>query len=88
MLISDLARDVKNNSSRFINEQNFLKGKFSWQERYGVFSYTHSQIQNVYQYILNQEEHHRKKSFKDEYFEFLNKFEYNEKYLFDWMHDE
>lgn len=61
MCISDLARDIKNNSSNFINQQRFLKGKFSWQEGYGVFSYAHSQIDNVYQYIVSQEEHHRKK---------------------------
>ena len=87
MNISDLVRDIKNNSSNFINEQKFLKGKFTWQEGYGSFSYAHSQIDNVYQYIVNQEEHHRKKSFKEEYLDFLQKFEieYNEKYLFEWL---
>ncbi len=87
MNISDLIRDIKNNSSNFINDQKFLKGKFSWQEGYGAFSYSHSQIDNVYQYIANQEEHHRKKTFKEEYIEFLQKFEidYNEKYLFEWI---
>ncbi|MCH6232350.1 IS200/IS605 family transposase [Cognataquiflexum rubidum] len=88
MSISDLIRDVKNNSSNFINENKFVKGKFEWQEGYGAFSYSHSQLDNVYQYILNQEEHHRKTSFKQEYISFLNKFEieYEEKYLFDWIH--
>lgn len=62
--ISVLVRDIKNNSSGFINEQKFVKGKFSWQEGYGAFSYAHSQIDAVYRYILNQEEHHRKKTFK------------------------
>ena len=87
MPIADLVRDIKNNSSKFINEQKFIKTKFSWQDGYGAFSYSHSQIENVYQYILNQEEHHRKKTFKDEYIEFLQKFgiEFNEKYLFDWL---
>ena len=87
MNISDLVRDIKNNSSNFINEQQFLKGKFSWQEGYGVFSYAHSQIANVYQYIANQEEHHSKKTFKEEYIDFLHKFEieYNEKFLFEWL---
>ena len=87
MPISDLVRDIKNNSSKFINEKKFVKGKFSWQEGYGAFSYSHSHIQNVYNYILNQEEHHKKKTFKDEYLDFLKKFEieYNEKYLFDWI---
>lgn len=63
MCISDLVRDIKNNSSNFINEQKFLKGRFSWQEGYGAFSYAHSQIDNVYKYIANQEAHHRKKTF-------------------------
>lgn len=87
MCISDLVRDIKNNSSNFINDQHFLKGKFSWQEGYGAFSYAHSQIEQVYQYIANQEEHHKKKTFKDEYLDFLQKFEvvYNERYLFDWL---
>jgi REP element-mobilizing transposase RayT len=88
MSISDLIRDVKNNSSNFINENKFVKGKFEWQEGYGAFSYSHSQLDNVYQYILNQEDHHRKTSFKQEYISFLKKFEieYEEKYLFDWIH--
>ena len=86
MAISDLVRDIKNNSSNFINDRRWVKGKFSWQDGYGAFSYSHSHIDNVYQYILNQEEHHKKKTFKQEYIEFLKKFgiEYNEKYLFDW----
>ena len=50
MSVSDLVRDVKNNSSNFINEKKFVKGKFSWQEGYGVFSYGHSQIDAVYNY--------------------------------------
>jgi len=87
MSISNLIRDVKNNSSDFINDRQFLPFEFSWQEGYGAFSYAHSQINAVYNYILNQEKHHRKKSFKEEYLEFLQKFEveYNEKYLFDWL---
>ena len=90
MSISDLVRDIKNNSSNFINEQKFVKGKFSWQEGYGAFSYGHSQIDRVYKYILTQEQHHQKKTFKEEYIEFLHKFEieYDEKYLFEWNDDE
>lgn len=86
MAISDLVRDVKNNSSNFINEQRFVRGKFSWQEGFGSFSYSHSQIDQVYQYILKQEEHHRKRTFREEYLDFLHKFEieYDEKYLFEW----
>ena len=85
--LSDLVRDIKNNSSKFINEQKLIQGKFSWQEGYGAFSYGHSQIDNVYQYISNQEEHHKKKTFKEEYEDFLQKFEieYDEKYLFEWI---
>ena len=86
MPISDLVRDMKNNSSNFINEQKFVKGKFAWQEGYGAFSYSHSHIGKVYDYILNQEMHHKKKTFKQEYLQFLKKFEaeYDEKYLFEW----
>lgn len=85
MPIPDLIRDIKNNSSNFINENKWVKGKFSWQEGYGVFSYSHSQIDNLYRYIANQEAHHQEKTFKDEYIDFLKKFEidYDEKYLFE-----
>lgn len=87
MSISDLVRDVKSNSSAFINEKKFVRGKFQWQDGYGAFSYSHSQIESVYNYILNQEEHHKKKTFRDEYIDFLNKFEveYKDEYLFDWI---
>lgn len=87
MKISDLARDIKNNSTNFINEKELCLKKFSWQEGYGAFSYSHSQIESVYNYILNQEKHHKKKTFREEYLGFLNKFEvqFNEKYLFDWF---
>jgi len=85
--ISDLVRDIKNNSTNFINDRKFIKGKFRWQEGFGVFSYSQSQIKDVYNYILNQEEHHRKKTFKDEYIEFLNdnQVDYKPEYLFDWI---
>ena len=85
--ISDLVRDIKNNSSKFINEQKFVAGKFSWQEGYGAFSYSHAQIKQVYEYILNQETHHQTRTFRKEYEELLNKFEieFNDKYLFDWI---
>ncbi len=87
MSISDLVRDVKNNSANFINEKKMVHGKFSWQEGYGAFSYGHSQIDKVYNYILNQEEHHAKKTFKQEYLDFLGKFEvpHDEQYLFEWI---
>lgn len=85
--VAELMRDVKNNSTNFINEQRFVAGRFAWQEGYGAFSYAHSQIEQVYKYILNQEEHHRKKTFKEEYLDFLKKFEikYDEKYVFSRM---
>ena len=85
MSISDLVRDIKNNSSNFINEQKFINGTFSWQEGYGAFSYSHSQIPDVVQYINTQEEHHRMSSFKDEYLNLLEKYEvdYDHRYLFD-----
>jgi REP-associated tyrosine transposase len=87
MALSDLVRDVKNNTSNFINMQNWIKGHFSWQEGYGAFSYGHSQIEAVYQYILNQEKHHQKKTFREEYLGFLEKFKvpFEERYLFDWV---
>lgn len=86
MAISDLVRDIKSNSSNFVNDHKFVKGKFAWQESFGAFSYSHSHIGKVYDYILNQEEHHRKITFREEYHGFLKKFEieYNRKYLFDW----
>jgi REP element-mobilizing transposase RayT len=86
MALSDLVRDIKNNSSNFINDHNWLKEKFAWQAGYGAFSYSHSQISSVYNYILHQEKHHKRKTFKEEYSEFLKKFEiaYDEKYLFEW----
>ncbi len=87
MSLSDLIRDVKNNTTNFINDKKFINTNFSWQEGFGAFSYSHSQLDTVYQYILNQEEHHKKKTFKAEYLEMLEKFEieYDEKYLFDWI---
>ena len=86
MAISDLVRDIKNNSSKFVNTRRLVKGRFQWQEGYGAFSYSHSQIQNVYNYVLNQEKHHRKKTFREEYLDFLKKFEleFDDKYLFEW----
>ncbi len=85
MKISDLARDVKNNTTNFINDRKFLNHKFSWQEGYGAFSYSHSHIDNVYKYILNQEKHHQKRSFREEYLELLEKFqiEFKDEYLFE-----
>jgi REP element-mobilizing transposase RayT len=82
--ISDLMQDVKGNSSKWINEKKFAKGKFEWQEGYGAFSYGKSQIKDVIMYIENQEQHHKKKTFIEEYLDFLKKFEveYDERYIF------
>ncbi len=84
--ISDIARDIKSNSSKWINENQWIKGKFSWQEGFGAFTYSKSQIDSVVKYILNQPQHHKKISFQEEYINFLKKFEieYDEKYLFKW----
>lgn len=82
--IADLVRDIKSNSSLFIKEKKFVI-EFAWQQGFGAFSYSKSQAQNVVNYILNQPEHHKKKTFREEYLEFLEKFEieYDEKYLFE-----
>lgn len=86
MAISDLVRDIKSNSARFINEQKFLKGKFHWQEGYAAFSYSKSQVPAVCRYIENQKEHHKIRSFKDEYLDILRnaEVEFDERYLFEW----
>ncbi|MDB5282170.1 MAG: Transposase family [Bacteroidota bacterium] len=87
MAISDLVRDIKTGSSNFINDSKWIRGQFNWQEGFGAFSYSRSQLDEVVKYILNQEEHHRKRTFKEEYLDFLQKFEveYDEKYLFEWI---
>ncbi|HPO65995.1 MAG TPA: IS200/IS605 family transposase [Bacteroidales bacterium] len=83
--ISDLMRMVKASSSKWINEQGFLKGKFNWQEGYGAFSYSRSQRDNVINYIINQEMHHKSKTFREEYLELLRKFEieYKDEFVFE-----
>ncbi len=85
--ISDILRIVKANSSKWINDNNLLKSKFSWQTGYGAFSYSRSQRDSVIQYIVNQKEHHTKKTFRQEYKEFLDHFnvKYEDKYLFDYF---
>ena len=85
--LSDLMRIVKNNSSKFINQNKWMKGKFKWQEGFGAFSIGHSQLDKVINYIQNQEKHHKKKSFKEEYLLLLKKYEidYDDRYVFDWI---
>ena len=87
--LSHLVRDVKAGSSKFINENKFVRGKFYWQEGFGAFSYSRSHIDAVAKYILNQEQHHSGKSFKDEYVGLLDRFEveYDGRYLFNWIED-
>ena len=87
--ISDLVRDVKSFSSGFINEKRFVKGKFSWQLGFGAFSCSQSHIDKVVKYVLNQEEHHKKKTFREEYIGLLEKFnvEYDPKYIFEFYED-
>ena len=83
--IPDLVKVVKTESTNFINVKNMVQGKFSWQVGYGAFSYAKSQKDAVTKYILNQEEHHKKRNFKEEYLDLLNKFEidFKEEYLFE-----
>ena len=87
--LSDLVREIKKASTSFIKEENFTPFKFRWQEGYGAFSYSHSQLDNVIRYIENQKEHHRKKTFKEEYIAFLNAFEieFKDDFLFDFPED-
>lgn len=84
---SDLVREIKKSSNEFIQQNNLTKTKFEWQEGYGAFSYSHSALDQVIQYILNQKEHHKKQTFKEEYNLLLKKFEveFKEEYLFDWI---
>lgn len=84
MALSDLVRDVKACSSAFINERRWVAGRFSWQEGFGAFSYGHSQLGTVTRYVQNQQEHHRKKNFTEEYRQLLDRFQvpHEERYLF------
>ncbi|MDO5614845.1 MAG: IS200/IS605 family transposase [Cruoricaptor ignavus] len=83
--LSDVMKSVKAKSSKWINENPFLEGRFEWQRGFGGFSYSQSQITDVYRYIENQEEHHKKEVFKDEYKKLLERFEvdYDEDYWFE-----
>ena len=82
--LSDLMKDIKSGSSAWINKQRFSVGKFSWQEGYGAFSYSRSQLPQVIRYIENQAKHHEKVSFTDEYKHFLESLEipFDERYIF------
>lgn len=85
--ISDFVKEVKVASNEFINDKRWMKHHFNWQEGYGVFSYGHSQIDAVAKYVMNQEQHHQKKTFRQEYLAFLEKFQipFEEQYLFEFL---
>jgi putative transposase len=85
--LPDLLRDIKANTSKFINENKWMPGRFQWQEGYGAFSYGHSQINDVIHYVNTQEEHHKRASFKEEYFKLLEKFDidFDPRYMFEWI---
>ena len=87
VLISDFIKEIKVESNEFIAGKRWVREKFNWQEGYGVFSYSHSHVDKVIKYILNQEQHHRKLTFRNEYHELLEKFKisFEEKYLFDFI---
>ena len=82
---SKFIQEIKAGSSKYINDQKWIAGKFQWQSGYGAFSYSKSHIEDVVNYIKNQEHHHQKKTFREEYIDFLEKFsvEYDDKYLFE-----
>jgi putative transposase len=83
--LADLIRDIKRSSSLFINDRRWMPGKFRWQEGYGAFSYSRSQLSNVYRYIQNQEIHHQKRSFRDEYLGLLRRHhvDFDQQFLFE-----
>ena len=87
MALSALVREVKAGSSKFINQKRWFRGRFSWQEGFGAFSYAHSQLGAVVKYIRNQELHHSRTSFRDEYMTLLRKFDvaFDRKYVFDFI---
>jgi hypothetical protein len=84
--VSKMAEQVKSGSSNWLNNKNYIVGKFNWQNGYGAFTYSKSHIDQVVKYVLNQPEHHKKQSFREEYLSFLDKYEvdYDPKYLFEW----
>jgi putative transposase len=87
MALADLVRDIKADSSTHVNKNKWVRGKSSWQEGYGAFSYGHSQLDTIIRYIQNQERHHSRRSFKNEYLTLLRKFDiaFEDKYVFDFI---
>ena len=87
MALADLVREIKADSTNFINKKKWIRGRFSWQEGYGAFSYGHSQLDTIIRYIQNQEQHHKRSSFKNEYLTLLRRFDiaFEEKYVFEFI---
>ncbi len=90
MALSDLVQVLKKESTNFINEKKWIAGRFNWQEGYGYFSHSHNELDTVVRYVFNQKEHHKKRSFRQEYLEILKRCEidYKEEYLFEWISEE
>ena len=87
MALADLVREIKADSTNYINDQKFVRGRFNWQEGYGAFSYGHSQLDTIIRYIQKQETHHQRRSFKSEYLSLLRKFDiaFDDKYVFEFI---
>jgi len=87
MALADLVQEIKADSTNFINKNRRVRGRFNWQEGYGAFSYGHSQLDTIIRYIQNQEKHHKRRSFKNEYLTLLRKFDiaFEDKYVFDFI---
>ena len=85
--LSDLMREIKKSTNEFINNKKFTKNKFAWQEGYGSVSVSRGELDKVAKYVMNQKEHHKQKSFKEEYLQILkdNDIKYDDRYLFDWI---
>ncbi len=87
MALADLLQEIKADSTNFINKERWVRGRFGWQEGYGAFSYGHSQLDRIIRYIQDQEEHHKRRSFKNEYLTLLRRFDiaFEEKYVFEFI---
>jgi putative transposase len=85
MALANLVREIKADSTNYINNRKFVRGHFNWQEGYGAFSYGHSQLDTIIRYIQRQETHHQERSFKSEYLSLLRKFDiaFDDKYVFE-----
>jgi len=86
-LIPNLVEEVKISSNKWVKDRRFSKFRFEWQKGYGAFTHSRSQLDTVVKYVLNQEEHHKRKTFREEYLEMLkkNEIEYKEEYVFDFF---